>query len=94
VEVVLRDPGAVETLPFGVDDLLGGEAIALAGAGPVQEPGEKAQPFRSCCCGHKAFRLPSAWSNNARTEQRRAAVLTAFSKRRHFALQKDESGRL
>ena len=43
VEVVLRDPGRVEAVGLGVGDLLGHEAVALAGRRVVEQAAEKAQ---------------------------------------------------
>ena len=45
VEMVLGDPGAVEALPLGMDDLLGGEPVAFAGRRIVEDAGEEAQSF-------------------------------------------------
>lgn len=45
VKMVLRNPGAVETVFFGVDDLFSCEAIPLAGRHVVEKAGEKAQAF-------------------------------------------------
>ena len=42
VEMVLGHPGAVEAVRFGVDYLVGGVVVALAGAGIVEQPGEEA----------------------------------------------------
>ena len=45
MEVVLRDPGAVKTVAFGVADLFGCQTIALLRRGVVKQAGEKSQAF-------------------------------------------------
>ena len=45
MEVVLGDPGRVESVPLGMNDLLGGQPVALAGTGLIEETGEEPEPL-------------------------------------------------
>ena len=45
MEVVLRDPGAVKTVAFGVADLFSCQTIALLRRSVVEQAGEKSQAF-------------------------------------------------
>ena len=60
VEVMLRHPGRVEPVPFGGDDLLGGDAVALGGGHLVEEPGEESD------AGHAMAFLPGTASSSSR----------------------------
>ena len=60
VEVVLRDPGRVEAVPFGGHDLLGRDAIALGGGGLVEQAGEESD------AGHAMAFLPGTASSSSR----------------------------
>ena len=43
VEMMLGDPGRIEAVLLGVDDLFGGESIALGGCRLVEQAGEEAE---------------------------------------------------
>ena len=45
MEVVLRNPGAVKTVAFGVADLFCSQSIPLFWRGIVKQAGEKSQAF-------------------------------------------------
>src|ERR1700691_2765262 len=43
IKVMLSDPGRVEAVPLGMNDLLGGESISLSRCGLIEEAGEEAE---------------------------------------------------
>ncbi len=49
MEMVLRNPRAIEAETFGVADLFGRQAVALLWRRVVQQTGEKAQTFTRRC---------------------------------------------
>ena len=52
VKMVLRDPGEFEAAAFGMHDLRDGQSVALGRVRPIEQAGEKAQPYRRLRCRH------------------------------------------
>jgi hypothetical protein len=56
MEMVLGDPGRIEAEAFGMDDLLGGQPVALGSVRHIEHASEEAQALWELCCRHG--RLP------------------------------------
>ena len=67
MKMVLGDPGRIEATALGMEDLLGGQPVALRGVRHIEHAGEETQALRLLCCRHSRFPVN-------RRSSRRAAI--------------------